>query len=137
MARLTWFEATVQTSETPSNHRRPAATAPGSTLGVVLRERPRIQCLLLSACNPGSVAQERLDDAGDMEAGLHVDGTELMYQAFSVDRSQQLALDVAGFVESILTSRLQFDMERESSPGCRQGCHDHEGERRSERIRWA
>ena len=68
---------------------------------------------------PGPVVQECPDDAGDTEADVDVDGSELMYQALSVDRSEQLALDVAGFVEPILAGRLNFDMERKSSSGCR------------------
>lgn len=81
-----------------------------------------------------SVAEECFDDAGDTDAGICVDGTEPVHQALPVDRPEQLALDVVGFVESVLVGRLQFDMERESSPGCRQGCDDHEREGRSERI---
>ncbi len=89
------------------------------------------------ARNSESVAQECLEDAGDTEAGVNVDGPDLVYQALSVDRSKQLALDVAGFVESILARWLHFDMKGESPPGCGQGCDDHEWERWSERIRWA
>ena len=86
---------------------------------------------------PVSVAQECLDDAGDTDAGVNVDGAELMDQPPSVDGSEKLALDVAGLVEAILAGWLQFDMERESSSGRRQRSDDHEREPRAERIRWA
>ena len=87
--------------------------------------------------NAGSVAQERLDHAGDTETRVNVDGADLAYQALPVDRSEQFALEVAGFVESVHVRRLYFDMEGETSPGCGQGRDDHEWESWPERIRWA
>lgn len=92
--------------------------------------------MLFLAANSRSVAQERLDDAGDTEARVNVNGPDLVYEALAVDGSEKFALDVAGFVESVLVRWLDFDMKGESSPGCGQGCDDHERERWPERIRW-
>ncbi len=63
-----------------------------------------LRCLLPSACNLGSVVEERFDDAGDTEAGI-------CWDTGPVDRPEQLALGVACFIESVLVGSLQFDMK--------------------------
>ncbi len=85
-------------------------------------------------CDAGSVVQEGLDDTGDREADVWVDGSESMYESSSVDRSEQLALDVADFVEAGFVGRLHFDVKREPALSCRQWRHDDERECRPERI---
>jgi hypothetical protein len=57
------------------------------------------------------VVQKCSDHARDPVAYVGFDGSELVDKAFPVDRSEQLALDVADLVETRLHGGLDFDVE--------------------------
>ena len=63
-----------------------------------------------------SVAEQRLDYGAGLVADVWSDGTEAMDEPVAVDRPNQLALDVAGGVETGLDAGLNLDMQREATP---------------------
>ena len=76
----------------------PAVGAPGFAASHIA---PVDACSnIFAATHPGSVVEECLDDGGYAAAGLGVDGAESVHQAVAIDRADQLALDIAGLVES-------------------------------------
>lgn len=61
------------------------------------------------------MVEQRPDDVADLVADVPSDGTETIDEATAVDRPDQLALDVAGAVETVVDAGLDLDMEREAT----------------------
>ena len=62
-----------------------------------------------------SVVEECLDHAGDVVADLGVDDTETVDESVAIDRTDQLALDVARVFEPGRWGGLDLNVEREPS----------------------
>jgi len=73
------------------------------------------------------VVQQRLDDAGDAATDIGADDPEAMHQSLAIDRSNQLTLDVAKFVEPGIGYRVDFNVERETAVCSRQRSDNDKG----------
>ncbi len=85
---------------------------------------------------PGrSVVQQCPDDLGNGKTPSAADVTDPVDQTFTVDRTDEFALDVARDLEAVVDGRFDFDVERQSTAGRRDRYHDRKGKRRPEAFR--
>lgn len=80
------------------------------------------------------MVQQGFDHGGDAITDLWIYIPQTVDESVAVDRPDQLALDVAGLVETGGRAPFDFDMERQTPPGACQWGHDDEWKARPERI---
>lgn len=80
------------------------------------------------------MVEQGLDDGADLVADVWSHGAQGMDEPVAVDRPDQLALDVAGGVETGVRAGLDFDMQGKAAPGRGEWDDDHERKPWAERV---